>query len=1037
MNTKKRTKICIVAGLAMIATASGVAFAKSERYTVTAASVPTNGYVETITLQDLKVDHWGTPNSATEKTTDDPIYDGFTATGKYSMPVGTPGQRHLNGAYGAKGSWKYVSSTAGTFGYKFKMDFGDGDFTGCLNFSIGDTAIGIFDDRFATVGKRWNVASTDADRYVEYSKTYTGIQDVSIQYQCVSPTAEDTVDDALGKLYVLTIGADEYQIYHAYDGNSWHPIEFGNYTNEVIDLYSTEHMERDSLGMPINSYIKTLETTGLEEGYWGTPKSDWTVTNSPIYDWFTATGKYTMPYAATGSQSTQLYTAWGQAGSWREYYSANGFAYKFKMNFGDGDFAGCLYLGIANTAVGIFDDRVATVSWANNNASTVDGRYATYNKSYTGVQDVSVRLEGVFLEDTYENLFGKLYTITIGTDEYQLYYDDTLSEKKCIALANYTDENLDLYVWNYVERDENGVPVTATYEEEAFLPLENLHWGNRALGGTVAINDPIFDAFNEPEKYVMETQESGTEPKLYAANSRLGSLKMEDMSTDYGYKFRMDFGNGDFTGCLYFQVYNEWVGIFSDKFAKVRWATNSAYTTQGRYVEYSKTYTGVQDVSISYRNVFDDEVKIGNLYTLTIGEDKYSFYYACGPQDGTEKVALANYTNISLYLYAWNQQSYVERLDELKNSINSDDYYSEQLEQIEELFTAARLEAPHYVAEDYENFLAEFNKILKKGDMDALREKIAGTKNELENSVSQADYFDAEWVEVQALLSSTKSKLDLCNNESQITLCVDEFKDLLHLIRSKAVYALIDERTEDLLQFASSANVEHYSNEDYQKIGEICESAKNDLALALTVDDVDRVYFEAHLELVSLYNTAVANYKTTKVSLLNASYLEKDYDSETWLIVQSKLETYALAIENCTDLEDIDTCMELAKLDLDDVITLAELEALKSKKEAAIAEISSVCDKKDYTEENWNTILGIIQSASDEINECGTIAQIDEKVVAVKASLDAIEKVKGASSSDDKKSGCSSALGIGGIGLGVTLLVVVSFFIIRKKKRQK
>ena len=497
--SKKRTKICIAAGLAMIATASGVAFAKSERYTVTAASVPTNGYVETITLQDLKVDHWGTPNSATEKTTDDPIYDGFTATGKYSMPVGTPGQRHLNGAYGAKGSWKYVSSTAGTFGYKFKMDFGDGDFTGCLNFSIGDTAIGIFDDRFATVGKRWNVASTDADRYVEYSKTYTGIQDVSIQYQCVSPTAEDTVDDALGKLYVLTIGADEYQIYHAYDGNSWHPIEFGNYTNEVIDLYQWDYVVTDEWGVPLGGYIADVPLQSLEEKRWGTPNTaTQKTTDDPIYDAFSSSGKYSMPSANTGAY--QYLAAYSSKGDFAYLSSTAGsYGYKFKMDFGDGDFTGCLYFGIGNTAVGIFDDRVATVGWCGNTASTANGRYATYNKTYTGVQAVSIKYQCVYTDSTASTALGKLYTFTIGEDTYKLYYAYDPNDWDKVAIGNYTNETLDLY---RVARD--GMSSSRGYS----ISLD----GDIAINCYVDLEDVV--TLNENAKFVFTRASGATIEKL-------------------------------------------------------------------------------------------------------------------------------------------------------------------------------------------------------------------------------------------------------------------------------------------------------------------------------------------------------------------------------------------------------------------------------------------------------------------------------------------------------------------------------------------
>ena len=133
----------------------------------------------------------------------------------------------------------------------------------------------------------------------------------------------------------------------------------------------------------------------------------------------------------------------------------------------------------------------------------------------------------------------------------------------------------------------------------------------------------------------------------------------------------------------------------------------------------------------------------------------------------------------------------------------------------------------------------------------------------------------------------------------------------------------------------------------------------------------------------------------------------------------------------------IDTCVTLAKKQLDEFMTIAEIATLTNRKNSAIVELNSYCDQKSYTAENWNIILGIIQSASDEIKAYGTISQIDEKVSTVKASLDAIEKVKDTSSSNDKNRGCSSALDIGGIGVIVALLGMAITILIVKNKKQR
>ena len=326
---------------------------------------------------------------------------------------------------------------------------------------------------------------------------------------------------------------------------------------------------------------------------------------------------------------------------------------------------------------------------------------------------------------------------------------------------------------------------------------------------------------------------------------------------------------------------------------------------------------------------------------------------------------------------------------------------------------------------------------MDKDGIDALKAEIPAIKATLTSKVNAADYFDAEWVQVQALLQEIGDELDACSSRKMVENLLIEFDQKVLLIRTKAVYSLIDEYKGFLSEFASNANRENYSAENYQKISEICDVTKATLDTALTIEEAENIYYEAYLELVSLPNMAVENYKEAQISQLKTLYAEANYESDTWQKVKGYLDTYESSIRACTDMENIDTCVTLAKKQLDEFMTIAEIAALTNRKNSAIVELNSYCDQKYYTAENWNIILGIIQSASDEINAYGTISQIDEKVATVKVALDAIEKVKDTSSSNDKNRGCSSALDIGGIGVIVALLGMAITILIVKNKKQR
>ena len=753
------------------------------------------------------------------------------------------------------------------------------------------------------------------------------------------------------------------------------------------------------------------------------------MTSDPISEAFVSFGYFVIPTSSTGV--VQYYAGKGGYANYFDTHS-QGYAYTFELDFDDGEFTGCLYFSLGNKPVGIFNNQFARVNWASNTVKT--GTAVAYNKVYTGIQSVTISMEGVYADEEYTTPVGLLYTLTIGTDVYKLYCDDAVAQYKKMEFSNYTNEDLKIYSTNYVERDENGVPVMYTYAEENLVLLENMHWGQRTAAGYV-VTDPIFETFGAKEKYVIPMSNSGVQPSLTAADSSMGGVIQQAMSEDYGYKFRMDFMDGGFTGCLYFQVHNAWVGIYSDKVASIKtWATNTADMTFGRYAMYNKTYTGIQDISISYRNVFQDEQKVGVLYTLTIGEDKYTLYFeSTGTAVG--RIEMENYTNIPLYLYAWGQKSYVEKVQEFQNSVNFADYYSEQISELETFFAKSILEAPHYLAEDYNAFLEAFDKILNKEGMDTLKAEIPNIKATLQDKVKETDYYEVEWANVQVLIQEIFEELDSCTSVEMVDNCLVKFEEQILLIRTKAVYARINEHKASLTEFANNAKVENYTSEDYQKIGEICEIAKASLDEAITLEEVDNIYYEAYLALVSLPNIEVENYKEAQVTQLRSFYSETNYDSETWLEIQSVLDAYEAAIYACTDLENIDTCVTLAKKQLDEFITLAELEELTNKKNAAILELNAYCEQKNYDEENWKAILAIIQSATSEINNCETVSEIDEKLAVAKSSLDAVEKVENTPSNESGCAGCSGSLLGNSFSVIVTLLGMAIMFSIRKRKQ--
>ena len=79
--------------------------------------------------------------------------------------------------------------------------------------------------------------------------------------------------------------------------------------------------------------------------------------------------------------------------------------------------------------VGIFDNKFARVNWAKNTVKSGTDPVA-YDKTYTGIQSVSISMEGVYAEESYTTPVGLLYSLSIGSDEYNLYFEDVKEENK-------------------------------------------------------------------------------------------------------------------------------------------------------------------------------------------------------------------------------------------------------------------------------------------------------------------------------------------------------------------------------------------------------------------------------------------------------------------------------------------------------------------------------------------------------------------------------------------------------------------------------
>ena len=226
---------------------------------------------------------------------------------------------------------------------------------------------------------------------------------------------------------------------------------------------------------------------------------------------------------------------------------------------------------------------------------------------------------------------------------------------------------------------------------------------------------------------------------------------------------------------------------------------------------------------------------------------------------------------------------------------------------------------------------AALDAIDTKEESDAkLPEKKESAKAELLAYKAQADYHDAQWAEIQAVIAQANVAIDACTSTSEVIKAVADAKVLMDAVYTAEIYdahkVVADDAKAELVAYKAQAD---YHDAEWTAIQAIIAQANADIDKAFgDADAIAQVVVDAKAE-IDLVETAVVvdarNLATAKENATNevqAYYGAIDYTlytDEAFGQIGALVDPALEAIANATSIEDVNAIVTAFKADVDAV----------------------------------------------------------------------------------------------------------------------
>ena len=215
-------------------------------------------------------------------------------------------------------------------------------------------------------------------------------------------------------------------------------------------------------------------------------------------------------------------------------------------------------------------------------------------------------------------------------------------------------------------------------------------------------------------------------------------------------------------------------------------------------------------------------------------------------------------------LFAYTKSQKAAEIDEYFATFSEEDYNAEEWEAMEEIVANAKIAIDlaidaEELATVVEDAKAELDEVQTKEEIAAIiGEKIDEAKAELDAYANQADYKDAEWAEIQALIAAAKAEIDKATSPIAINNLVAEAKADIDEVKTAAevdAEALATAKTNaknEINAYYGALNFEEYSDEANATLTQYVTEAKAAVDAATSVADVESIVatFKADVDAV-------------------------------------------------------------------------------------------------------------------------------------------------------------------------------------------
>ena len=274
----------------------------------------------------------------------------------------------------------------------------------------------------------------------------------------------------------------------------------------------------------------------------------------------------------------------------------------------------------------------------------------------------------------------------------------------------------------------------------------------------------------------------------------------------------------------------------------------------------------------------------GNEVTPTIKFPNQMFIeFATAPEEGDRLVIEGTFYNSTIAIkyviarseFVWDGSAYVDafayvkaqkraELDAYFADFDADDYYSEEWEAMEEIVNDAKIAIDLAADEEelaavVEDAKAELDDVQTKAEInEVIGEKRAEAKAELAAYVNQADYKDAQWAEIQTIITQANATIDNCNSLIAVDNAVASAKAAIDAVKTAVevdAEALATAKTnakKEINDYYGALNFDEYSDEANATLTSYVTQAKSAIDAATTIADVESIVstFKADVDAV-------------------------------------------------------------------------------------------------------------------------------------------------------------------------------------------